>query len=131
MIDAELKIFNAVRPYVVSLCATNGFKSVYTPTPSAFPTVCLYEMDNATVRKRQSSTPGENFATITYEAQIYAQTKAECRQVFAALDEAMILLGFNRFSGQFIPNADNTKVFRYVARYEAEIDVNGVIYRKP
>lgn len=131
MIDAELKIFNAVRPHVVSLCAQNAFKSVYDPSPTAFPAASLIELDNTTVRHRQSSTPGENFATITYEAQIYAQTKAKCREVFAALDEAMILLGFNRFSGQFIPNADNIKVFRYVARYEAEIDANGVIYRKP
>lgn len=131
MIDAEQKIFNAVRPHVVDLCAANGFKGVYTPNPTAFPTVSLTEMDNTTVRRRQSSTPGENFATITYEAQIYAQTKAKCREVFGALDDAMIRLGFNRFSGQFIPNADNTKVFRYVARYEAEIDTNGVIYRKP
>lgn len=131
MIDYENKIFNAVRPAVVGLLAPNGFKSVYVRNPSELPVVGFYEMDNSVVKKRQSSTPGENFATVTYEAQIYAKNKAQGRKIFRALDEQMILLGFNRMMGTYVPNQDNISVFRYVARWEAEIDQDGVIYRKP
>lgn len=131
MIDYETKIFNAVRPHVIDKVASGGFKSVYVQTDEALPAVSLMEMDNSTVRKLQSSTPVENYATITYEAQIYATTRARCRDIFKALDQAMISLNFNRMTGTYVPNMDNIKVFRYVARYEANIDQNGVIYRKP
>ena len=82
------------------------------------------------MRERQSSTPGENFARLTYQMDVYAESKSKCREVFAEADGAMTEIGFNRFSGQYIPNLENTKVFRYTARYEAEIDRDGVIYQR-
>lgn len=130
MIDYEVQIFNKIYPHVAPLCASNKFVSTLIVSPTAFPTASLIEMDNATVRQRQSSTPIENYAVITYQLDVYANSKSKCREVFNAADDAMIAIGFNRFSGQFIPNAENTKVFRYTARYEAEIDQDGVIYRR-
>jgi hypothetical protein len=131
MIDYENKIFNAVRPAVIDLLSPNGFRSVYSQNLPELPAVMLYEMDSYTDKRRQSSTPGENFAVITYEAQIASMSKAKSREIFRALDEQMILLGFSRISGTYVPNRENSSVFRYVARYEAEIDRKGVIYRKP
>lgn len=131
MIDYEVQIFNAVYPAVAPLCANNKFLSVQPISLTEFPTVALVELDNTTVRPRQSSTPGENFVRVTYQLDVYAQSKAECRKVYAAADEQMILLGFNRFSGTFLNEPENTKVFRYTARYQAEIDRDGVIYRRP
>lgn len=130
MIDYEQKIFNAVRPAVINKVASGGFKSVYVQSDEALPAVSFMEMDNSTVKSFQTNTPTENLATITYEVQIYATTKARCRDIFKALDDAMLQLNFNRLSGTYVPNLDNIKVFRYVARYEANIDRNGVIYRK-
>lgn len=130
MIDYEVQVFNALYPVVAPLCAKDKFLSVQPITLTSFPTVALVEMDNTTVRQRQSSTPGENFARITYQLDVYAQSKAECRNVYAAADGQMILLGFNRFSGTFLNDPTNTKVYRYTARYQAEIDRDGVIYRR-
>ena len=130
MIDYEVKIFNRVHTAVSALCANKRFVStVITEEPTAFPAASLIEMDNTTVRRRQSSSPVENSALVTYQLEVYALTKSKCKEVFAAADEAMIAMNFSRISGQYIANFDNMKVFRYVARYEAEIDRDGNIYR--
>lgn len=131
MIDYEVKIFNRVYGTVAPLCAEKKFVStVITEVPTAFPAASLIEMDNTTVRNRQSSTPAENYALITYQLDVYATSKSKCREVFAAADGAMIAMNFSRMSGQYINNTDNTKVFRYVARYEAEVDQEGNLYRR-
>lgn len=130
MIDYEVKIFNKVHGKVASEYAEKKFVStIITKTPTAFPAGSLIEIDNITDRKRQSSRPRENFSIITYQLEVFATTKRECRKAFVATDNAMISMNFNRISGQYINNADNTKVLRYVARYEAEVDQDGNLYR--
>ena len=132
MIDREVQIFNRVHAKVAPLCANNKFVStIITEKPTAFPAASLIEMDNRTVRKRQSSTPMENYAQVTYQLDVYATTKSKCKEVYAAADEAMIGMNFTRISGAYINALDNTKVFRYTARYQAEIDQEGNVYRRP
>ena len=130
MIDYEVKIFNRVHGSVASLCAKNKFVSKQIVSETAFPAASLIEMDNTTVRNRQSSKPGENFALITYQLDVYAMKKSECRKVFAAADEAMLGMNFSRMSGRYIDNPGNPDVFRYTARYEAEVDKDGNLYRR-
>ena len=131
MIDAEVKIFNRVYAKAAPKCAKGKFVStIITEEPTGFPAASLIEMDNSTVRSRQSSTPKENFAVITYVLEVYATTKSKCREVYATVDDEMIAMNFSRMSGQYVNNAGNTKVFRYVARYEAEIDSEGNLYRR-
>lgn len=132
MIDYEVKIFNRVHGKVASLCAKNKVVSTFiTDMPTAFPAVCLVELDNRTVRNRQSSTPTENFSQITYQLEVFAKTKSECRKVFAAADEEMIAMNFTRITGQYVENAGNTQVLRYVGRYQAVVDPDGNLYRIP
>lgn len=121
MIDVELDVFNAIYSDIAPLCAKNGFKSVYTPNPTVFPTVALFELDNRTDRDRNSTSNFEDFADLTYEVHVYAMTKAECRTVFAAVDSALARYNFNRFSGTYVPNLTNTKVHEYVARYQVRV----------
>lgn len=130
MIDYEVKIFNRVHAVVAPLCAKNKFVSKQIVSETAFPAASLIEMDNTTIRNRQSSTPGENFALITYQLDVFAMKKSECRRVFAAADEAMLGMNFSRMSGHYIDNPGNPDVFRYTARYEAEIDPEGNLYRR-
>lgn len=131
MIDYEEKIFSQVHKVVAPLCAKNHFVSKQLISATAFPAASLIEMDNATVRDRQSSTPIENFSRITYQLDVYAMKKSECRKVFAAADGMMLKLNFSRMSGRYIDNPKNPDLFRYTARYEAEIDQNGNLYRRP
>jgi len=129
MIDYEVNVFDRVYRKVSSQCAKGKFVSVYTPAPTAFPAGSLIELTNRTVSKRQSSTPIENFAAVMYQLDVYAKTKKEARSVYAAVDDEMISMGFTRVNGDWLDNADNTGIFRYTARYEAEIDRDGNIYR--
>lgn len=131
MIDYEVKIFNRVHATAAPLCANKKFVStIISEAPTAFPAASLIELDNRTVQKRQSSTPTENYAHIIYQLDVYATSKAKCREVYAAVDSTMLGMNFSRTSGRYIDNAQNTKVFRYTARYEAEIDQDGNIYRR-
>ena len=131
MIDGEVKIFNRVHGKVSSVFAKNKFVStVITKKPTSFPAGSLIEMSNTTVRSAQTSTPVENRSRIMYQLEVFDTTKAGCRAAFAAVDDEMISMNFTRISGDFINNFDNTEVFRYVARYEAEIDPDGNLYRR-
>ena len=130
MIDYESTIFNSVHPVAAPLCAKDRFVSKPLVDYAKLPAAGLYEMDNTTLRLRQSSTPGENFAVITYQLDVAAATKAKCRSIYAAIDAKMISLNFNRISGQFITYPDNPDLVRYVARYESVVDVNGNLYRR-
>lgn len=130
MNDYEVKIFNNVYPVAAPLCADNKFISTQVIDLTALPAVGLWEMDNATYRNLQSSTPVENFSLITYQLEVYAKTKSECRNIFAAIDERMISMNFERIRGQYITYPDNMNVVRYVARYEAVVDREGNLYRR-
>lgn len=129
MIDVELDIFNAVYDEVAPLCAQNAFRSVHTPSPTVFPTVTLFELDNRTDRDRNSTSDFEDFADLTYEAHVYATTKAECRAVFSALDNALGKYNFNRFSATFMPNLSNAQVYEYVVRYQVRVSNDGCLSR--
>lgn len=131
MIDHEVDIFNELYSVVAPLCANNKFVSAQIVSPVALPAASLIEIDNSTVRDRQSSTPGENYAVITYQLDVYASTKHQCKAIFSKADERMILLGFNRISMVYSENGDNPHVHRYIGRYRAEIDQNGTLYRHP
>lgn len=129
MIDYETKVFTRVYDAAASLCAENMFVSTQVNTFAKLPAGVLYEMDNRTVSKRQSSTPVENYALITYQLEVYAGTKKTAKKVYSAADAEMIAMNFNRISGQFLPTLDNTNLVRYVARYEAVVDTEGNLYR--
>ena len=129
MIDVETHVFDYVYEAVSPLVPSGCFKSVYVPNPSKFPFATLMEMDNTTDTKRLSSSSEEEYAIVTYEANVYAQDKFDCREVMDALDTAMTKLGFTRLSMSFIPNLADSTIFRITARYRAEADQNNVIYR--
>ena len=131
MIDREIQIFNRAYPAVAPLCARNRFVSTAITEPlTAFPAASLIEIGNRTVSERQSSTPVENYALVTFQLDVFATSKSDCRKVYAAADTEMIAMNFTRTSGQYIAVPGNTKVFRYTARYEAIIDTEGNIYRR-
>lgn len=130
MIDYEVSIFDGACSKMAPLCADGAFRSVQVPVLSKFPAACLFERSNVTDTSRRTNNSLEEFAVITYESHVYDTTKAGCKAVFSELDDYMISIGFSRMSADYTPNTNNTTVFEYIARYRAEIDRNGVIYRR-
>lgn len=130
MIDIEADVFNRVYESVAPLVPQGCFKSVYVPNPPKFPFATLMEMDNFTDKANRSSALDEEYAVVTYEANVYATDKLDCRNVMNALDTEMLRLGFHRLSMQYVPNLADSTIFRYTSRYQATTDRNKVIYRK-
>jgi len=130
MIDIEADVFNRVYESVAPLVPQGCFKSVYVPNPPKFPFATLMEMDNFTDKANRSSALDEKYAVVTYEANVYATDKLDCRNVMNALDTEMLRLGFHRLSMQYVPNLADSTIFRYTSRYQAVTDTNKVIYRK-
>ena len=130
MIDIEADVFNRVYESVAPLVPQGCFKSVYVPNPPKFPFATLMEMDNFTDKANRSSALDEEYAVVTYEANVYATDKLDCRNVMNALDTEMLRLGFHRLSMQYVPNIADATIFRYTSRYQAVTNTNKVIYRK-
>lgn len=129
MIDVEVDVFDYVYPSVSALVPTGCFKSEYVPNPPKFPFATLMEVDNVTETRFRTNSSTEEYAVVTYEANVYAMDKPTCRSVMGALDTAMTALGFIRMSMSTIPNLADPQVFRMTARYRAAADQNKVIYR--
>lgn len=129
MIDVENYIFNAAYDDIAPLCAKNGYRSVQGQVPTVFPAVNLFEMDNRINTDMWSNSGSDDYAILTYEAHVFATTKAECRKVAKALDDKLIRMNMTRLSGAYSPNTANSKVFEFVARYRVGVDENGVLYR--
>lgn len=129
MIDVENAVFDYCYPSVAPLVPEGCFRSVYVPSPPKFPFATLMEIDNQTYDGMRGTAVDEEYAVVTYEANVYAEDKAECRTVIDALDRAMVTLGFTRTSLSFIPNLADSTLFRCTGRYRAAADANNVIYR--
>lgn len=128
MIDIEADVFDRV----YNVMAAEGYTemgSVYVPVPNAFPHITLYEISNEPDRMTMDSASTENHVIVSFEAQVYAMSKHEAREVMTLLDNEMIRMGFIRTDMQTIPNELDPSVHRMVSRYRAEVDHNKVIYR--
>lgn len=137
MIDIEADVFDAVYN---ALCLSSEnlddavicggeLVGTYVPEPEAFPHVELRELENIPNRQTADSSTTEYTCIVTYEAQVYALDKDQCRTIMAALDDTMRKLGFERREMQAVPNAADISIHRMEARYRAEVDHNKVIYR--
>lgn len=129
MIDVENAVFDYVYPSVAPLVPSGCFRSVYVQSPPKFPFATLMEIDNRTDERMRGTATDEEYAVVTYEANVYALSKGDCRRVMDALDRAMTGLGFLRLSLSFIPNLADSAVFRCVGRYRAAADASNIIYR--
>lgn len=132
MIDYENTIFNNVHAVVAPLCAKNRFLSTPILSYTNLPAASLVEIDNRTVTEKRSTSKTEDFVRVTYQLDVVAKTKSKCREIFVAIDNHMIKLNFAREGGMnYIPTPDNGEIVRIAARYTAEIDSDGMIYRRP
>ena len=129
MIDVESAVFDYVYPHISPLVPEGCFRSMYVPNPPKFPFATLMEIDNTVDVRHRSTAVTEEYAVITYEANVYAMDKTECREVMDAMDTALTELGFTRLSMSFIPNLADSTLYRMTARFRATADTRNVIYR--
>ena len=130
MIDVEMRVFDYVYSSVASLVPAGCFTSQFVANPAAFPFATLMEMDNITDTRHRGTADDEEFAIVTYEANVYAMSKSECRAIMDAIDTALGRLNFTRMSMLFVPNLQDNTIFRLTGRFQAAADANNVMYRR-
>lgn len=139
MFDIENVVFDHVYEAIHDMLPPGCMASEYVHEASKFPFVTLIEITNNTVDSLQDNRLRENYALITFDANVYAKSKDECRQIIAALDAAMLEMQFSRVSpgiqylqligAQYLQVMQDPFVVRVQARYEAVTD-GQQIYRK-
>jgi len=72
MIDIEIDVFDYVSRKLAEEKPNVSFESVFVPELSKFPHATLMEMDNITDNRRGTQRTAEEYAIVTYEAQVYA-----------------------------------------------------------
>ena len=134
MIDIENDVFNIVATKLREQYPKLFITGEYTKAPPSFPCVSLIEMDNVTLERTQTSSCNENHVQVMYEANVYSNKrsgkKAECREIAAALDDAMLSIGFSRVTLNVIPNMNDATIYRIVSRYRAVVSKEKLIYRR-
>lgn len=137
MIDFENYIYTQI---VSALTTAFGAGAVasgseYTDVPPKFPFVSVEQTDNY-VRRNRRTVKIENTNTVAYEINVYSNKvdgrKSEAKAIMAVVDATMEQMGFTRTMLNPIPNLANATIYRLVARYIADTEVeqsgNDLIY---
>lgn len=134
MIDIESQVFSRIATVLRDTFKGIYVTGEYVKTPSSFPSVSLVEMDNAPLRRTQTSDSLENHAELMYEVNVYsnkaAGKKTECKKIAKVVDEEMAAMGFTRTMLNPIPNMDDATIYRILGRYKAVVSTQNIIYRR-
>ena len=134
MIDCENIIFDRVAKMVRAEHPSISMSGEYVKSPSSFPFASVLEMSNSVYESTQTSSEGENHATVMYEVNVYSNKtkgkKTECKKIIALIDTIMTEMGFTRIMLTPIPNMDDATIYRMTSRYRAVISKDNVIYRR-
>lgn len=133
MIDIENEvmtlIYNAVHPTYEGA----KFESVLNLSPSAFPCICVEEIDNTVRQTASDSGSVERYVNVTYEVNIFTNDvsgkKAAAKDILALIDHTMTAHGFSRTTQQ-PTSLDNGTKYRLLVRYQASVSENKTIYRR-
>lgn len=134
MIDAFNEIYqriaDALRAQISGIFVTGEYPEVFENLPCA----TIIERDNATYTRTLDGSKIEKHAQVMYEISAFSNAKSgkrsQCQKIITIADEVMQDLGFIRTMCRPIPNYEDTKIYRIVARYEAVISTDHTIYRR-
>lgn len=100
--------------------------------PARFPAVTIEEKDNYVVR-RMSTRRIENAVNVMYEVSVYTNRvgykKQDAQEIMSFIDEILSGLNFTRTMMQPIDNLSDATIYQLVARYEATVDTDFMIYQ--
>ena len=132
MIDISNEVFTLVKNALNAYDDTIKTSSVYTNTPSEYPFVSVEEIDNITDTETSDSCALENHVVVQYEVNVYTkdpQKKSKAVAILQVIDTLLVSYNFVRVSKNNIQDTNET-VYRIIARYEATVSQDKVIYRR-
>ena len=134
MIDIENDVYDLVESKATEHFGNLTMAGEYTRTPAKFPFASLEMKSTVPLRKSRTTDSNENHAIILFETNVCSNKKsgkkAECKKILAFIDTEMQRLGFTRIFTDSIPNRDDATIHRMVARYQAVVSQDKVIYRR-
>lgn len=126
MIDIEDIVFDRVAKTLAADFPNISVSSSYVESPSKFPHVSITQANNYVVRGYRTDKI-ENAVTVMFEINVYSNRvgdkKSECKKIMSVADEAMESMGFTRTMLNPIPNIADATIYRLVARYSGDVDV--------
>lgn len=132
MIDIESTLFSDIADDLRRQYPGIFVAGETTATPSKFPAVTIVEADNA-VYQRMRTTQIENAVRLMYEVNIYSNKigykKSEAKDILETIDGEFSRLGFTRTACNPISNLQDASIYRILARYEAIVDRNYMVYQ--
>lgn len=120
MTDIENIVINTVANNVWSEYPDIDVTSDYSPTPSSFPCVFIYEMANTAYRESFDDSLQEHQTNVMYQIDVFALTKSDAKKLRALADSAMSSMKFTRTYSAPTLNIDRT-IKRYTSRYTAVV----------
>lgn len=134
----ENAIYTAVANYVIANDNTltiANFSGEYTDTPSAFPNMTGYLIEDVQASETIDSSNEEKFTDVTFEWTVYTNDthgkKERAKKLSSLIDTKMRRLGFTRTFMQNVPNFADATIYRIVLRYTGRIqNSTNLIYRR-
>lgn len=133
MIDIENEVFAEVKTKATKEFAKLSMSGEEIRVPSSFPCASLVEFDNYSYDNTVDSGSNENHAVVSFELNVYSNKtsgkKAECKKIFAFIDELLLGMGFQRTMKKPY-TMDDASVYRLVGRYKGIVSRDKEIYRR-
>mgnify|MGYP004443412139 FL=1 len=131
MINCENEVYTKIVEVLKAKFEKINISNKYISTPSSFPHVSIIQSDNSIIPSY--TTTVSEMAQVMFEINIYSNktldNKEECEHIAKLIDEVLFFMNFRRMTMSPVPNMEDTKVYRIVARYRAATDGNN-FYRR-
>jgi len=132
MIDIENELFTGIATALRSEFKGIFVAGEYVPKPPRFPAVSIVEMDNAVLQSAVDSGAIENYATLTYQVDVYSNNavakKAECKKIAAFIDAQFAQYGFTRTFLNPVQNMNDATIYRMTGRYRGVVSQEHLVY---
>lgn len=133
MVDIENEVFNGLAAELRARFPGINVYSRLILAPTVFPCVCIEEGNNAVYRATQDSGSMERHADVMTEVNVFSNrtngAKAECKAIFAVIDDVMAGYGFTRL-GKYPVKEEEPVTYRLAGRYRAVVSENKITYRR-
>lgn len=132
MIEHSYEIFSLVAAKLRAAVPNISVVSEYISIPAEFPCVSIDEIEN--LPSHLDSAARNKYADVRYRVQVFSnkQTgkRAQCREIYAVVDDALQELGFICRSYSTMPDIYASSMYSITAVYEATLGADGTVYRR-
>lgn len=132
MINISNEVFTGITNALKQCDSSVKTSSVYTNSPTSYPFASIEEIDDSVYERGSDCCEIENFASKSYELNVYASGTSrlsKARELLEVADNYLKSIGFTRVSKTPMQDQNET-IYRFVARYTAVVSKDKKVYRR-